>query len=135
MSAAPRAQVSAAGPEIFLSYGREDWDEFVEGLVRMLRDEGFNVWVDQHLLRGGDDWMAAINEALARCPVMVLCLSPDAVASKHVKLEYRYFFNEDKPIVPVLCRPAVLPAEIRGLQYLLYSEPAKLIAHLKEMSL
>ncbi len=135
VSAPPRAQVSVAGPEIFLSYGREDWDEFVEGLVRMLRDEGFNVWVDQHLLRGGDDWMDAINEALARCPVMVLCLSPDAVASKHVKLEYRYFFNEGKPIVPVLCRPAVLPAEIRGLQHLPYSETAKLIAHLKEMSL
>jgi hypothetical protein len=118
---------------VFVSYDRDDWKEFVEGLVRMLRDEGFTIWVDQHLLRGGQDWMDAINEALVACPVMLLCVSPDAVASKHVKLEYRYFFNEGKPILPVLCRPTVLPAELRGLQYIDYSDSGGVVARLREL--
>jgi len=32
-----------------------------------------------------------------------------------------------------MCRAAVLPAELRGLQYIEYSERAKLIAHLKQV--
>lgn len=130
---APHATPTTTRPEIFVSYDRDDWSTYVEELVRTLRQEGFNVWVDQHLLRGGEDWMDAINDALVRCPVMVLCLSPDAVASRHVKLEYRYFFNEGKTIVPVMCRAAVLPAELRGLQYIEYAERARLITHLKQV--
>ena len=122
-----------AALQVFLSYGREDWTQFVQPLVEALRDEGFSVWIDQHLLRGGQDWMDAINAALKACPVMVLCVSPDSMASKHVKVEYRYFFNMDKTIVPLICRDASLPAELLGLQYLAYSDRAALVDRLKEL--
>lgn len=120
-------------PRIFVSYGREDWDEFVQPLVNRLRAAGFDVWVDQHLLRGGHDWMDQIDAALEGCQVMVLCVSPNAIASKHVKLEYRYFFNDDRAIVPVLCRPARLPAELRGIQYVDYSDQDALLDRLREL--
>ncbi len=131
--ASEEERMSPRATPVFVSYDRDDWKDFVEDLVRMLRDEGFTIWVDQHILRGGQDWMDAINEALVACPVMLLCVSPDAVASKHVKLEYRYFFNEGKPILPVLCRPTVLPAELRGLQYIDYADSAGVVARLREL--
>ena len=120
-------------PCIFLSYGREDWNDFVRPLVERLRSSGLHVWLDQHLLRGGDDWMDSINAALAGCDVMVLCISPDSLASKYVKYEYRYFFNQDKTIVPLLCRQATVPPELSGIQYLDYSEQEALVERLREV--
>lgn len=125
--------VASGAPRIFVSYGREDWDEFVRPLVDQLRAAGFQVWVDQHLLRGGQDWMDQINAALETCTVMLLCVSPDSMDSKHVKLEYRYFFGEDKPIVPVICRGVRLPAELRGVQHIDYADHASVIARLREL--
>jgi len=107
---------------IFLSYARVDWDEYALPLVERLRGAGLDVWVDQDLIRGGDDWMDAINAALKTCDLLVLCVSPEALNSRYVKMEYRYFFHHDKPIVPVLCRPADLPAELVGIQYWPYGK-------------
>ncbi len=120
-------------PDIFVSYSRRDWDEFVEPLVASLRENGLSVWVDQHLLQGGQDWMDEINHALKMCRLMILCVSPDALQSRYVKLEYRQFFNTNKPILPVICHPAELPAELGGIQYLPYDEPDTLIVRARQL--
>lgn len=105
-------------PQIFLSYSRKDWDDFAEPLYIRLTQEGFRVWVDQHLLRPSDDWMDSINEALDACEVLILCVSPSALASRYVKMEYREFFHDGKRIIPVVCRQGTrLPAELRGIQH------------------
>ncbi|MCA9911103.1 MAG: TIR domain-containing protein [Anaerolineae bacterium] len=120
-------------PDIFVSYSRKDWDEFVEPLVASLRENGLSIWVDQHLLQGGQDWMDEINHALKLCRLMILCVSPDALQSRYVKLEYRQFFNTNKPILPVICHPAELPAELGGIQYLPYAEQDTLIARARQL--
>src|ERR1043165_7157215 len=107
---------------VFISYSRTDWNQYVNPLVEHLRQQGITVWVDQHLLEGGDDWLDRINDALDKCQCMVLCLSPEALASNNVKMEYRYFIDEDKPIVPVMVRETKLPAELRRLQHLPYGD-------------
>lgn len=105
-------------PQIYVSYNRKDWDEFVQPLVSHLRPLGFNTWIDQRYLGGGDDWMDKINEALDESKYMILCISSDALESKYVKMEYRYFYNNNKPIIPVICRQVDrLPAELQGIQY------------------
>lgn len=119
--------------EVFVSYSRADWDHFAEPLVTHLRRHGFKVWVDQHLLRGGHDWLDEINGALDMSDFMVLCLSPDSIRSKYVKLEYRTFFQADKPIIPVMCRPVDrLPAELQIIQYQPYDLQA-LVTVLEEI--
>lgn len=108
---------------IFISYSRQDWDTFVSPLVKRLRDKGFSIWVDQHLLVGGDDWMDAIGEALDVCKILVLVISPDALESKFVRMEYRYFFNHDKPLIPILYRSVDrIPPELSVTQYIDFSE-------------
>jgi len=123
----------SSAPLIFISYQRGDWDEFVRPLVDRLRADGLNVWIDQHLIEGGTDWMDTINGALDACDQMILCVSPEALASRYVKYEYRYFFNNDKRIYPLICRSAKLPPEIATVQYFTYtySDLEKLTALLK----
>lgn len=127
------AKLAAGRLSIFVSYSREDWPEYVEPLVNRLRQAGFGVWVDQYLIRGGQDWLDEINQALESSDCLVLCVSPAALESKYVKIEYRYFLTEDKPILPLMCRPAKLPAELRPLQYIPYAQLDTLIARLREL--
>ncbi len=109
---------------IFISYSRRDWESHVRPLVENLRQAGFFVWVDQHLLQGGQDWRDEINQALDQCTRMILCVSPDALESKYVRLEYRYFLDENKPIIPVICRETKLLPELRPLQWIAYDMEA-----------
>ena len=101
--------------------------------MNRLHRAGFGVWVDQQLIRGGQDWLDEINQALKNSDCLVLCMSPEALDSKYVKIEYRYFLTEDKPIIPLLCRPAPLPAELRPIQHIPYAELDTLIARLKAL--
>ena len=59
---------------LFISYSRRDWDDFVLGLVEKLKRRDYDVWIDQHLLVGGDDWMDSIGEALDRCTLLILVM-------------------------------------------------------------
>lgn len=119
---------------IFVSYSRSDWEKYVSPMVDHLRDQGLAVWVDQHLLEGGDDWLDRINDALDKCYCMVLCVSPEALNSRYVKMEYRYFIDEDKPIIPVIVRDAKLPAELRRIQHMPYADQATLIQRLQKLT-
>jgi len=116
---------------VFISYRRSDWDVFVHPLVEFLLQEGINVWIDQSLLEGGQDWLDKINQALDECSALLLCVTPEALKSRYVRLEYRYFIHHEKPIIPVICREANLPAELLGIQSLNYGENGKLIERLR----
>jgi hypothetical protein len=103
---------------VFLSYSRRDWDGFVQDLVRDLADGAHKVWLDQDYILGGDDWMDAVGAALQECDTLLLVLSPEAINSKYVKMEYRYFFRQEKPIIPILYRKVDIPFELATLHYL-----------------
>jgi hypothetical protein len=106
-------------PTVFVSYSRTDWNGFVAGLVADLTRGAHRVWVDQSYVVGGDDWMDAIGEALQVCDTLLLVLSPDALSSKYVKMEYRYFFHQGKPIIPIVYRHVErMPFELASLQYI-----------------
>lgn len=118
---------------VFISYSRLDWVDYVEPLVNFLIREGFNVWVDQNLLLGGENWLDIINEALAHSTYMILCVSPRALASPYVKFEYRYFFHHQKPLIPLICEPTPLPAELLNYQNMPYAALERLAKLMKEM--
>lgn len=119
---------------IFVSYSREDYREYVKPLVDRLKLSGFEVWLDQDVIGGGQDWLEEINFALSDCHCLIACISPTAIQSKYVKMEYRYFIQEDKPILPVMCRPTPnLPAELRAIQHLPYNDMAQVVDTLRDI--
>jgi CheY-like chemotaxis protein len=127
MPRAPRLK----SKKVFISYKRSDYDLYVKPLVDLLKQHDMDVWVDQHLLEVGQDWIEKIEIALDECAVMVLCVSPEALASRYVQTEYRSFFHQGKPILPLICKPAPLPPLLIGIQTMRFSDLDRLVARLK----
>jgi pSer/pThr/pTyr-binding forkhead associated (FHA) protein len=98
---------------VFIAYAREEWESIVVPLTMVLQDAGINTWVDQYLTQGGDDWMIAVEQALAECWLLLVVVSPQALGSRHVPLAYRYFYNREKPIVSFVFRTvSEMPPEL-----------------------
>jgi pSer/pThr/pTyr-binding forkhead associated (FHA) protein len=117
-------QRGALVDHIFIAYAREDWEDLVAPLTVALQDAGMQIWVDQYLVQGSDDWQSAIEQALHECWLMVLILSPETLDSRYARLAYRYFINREKPVIPLAYKPVEnLPTELKGIEALQY-DPA-----------
>ncbi len=106
---------------LFIAYAREEWEAIVAPLTVILQDAGHKVWADQYLLQGGDDWMLAVEQALSECWLLVVVVSPEALNSRYVRMAYRYFFNREKPVLPLLYASVEeLPLELANLKVVRY---------------
>jgi hypothetical protein len=72
---------------IFISYVRAD-SPFVDRLEADLHRQCFAPWLDRRGLAGGRQWWRELQGAVDRCQVLLVLLSPDAVASPYVQIEY-----------------------------------------------
>ncbi|MFN8371568.1 MAG: FHA domain-containing protein [Anaerolineae bacterium] len=117
-------QPGALEDHIFLAYSRDDWEAIVAPLMLRLQDAKLNVWVEQYLKPGQDDWVVAVEQALAECWLMVVVVSPAALEAKPVTLQYRYFYNREKPIITMLYKPisGPLPPELIKQRNVRYDE-------------
>jgi hypothetical protein len=100
----------------FLSYARED-AQFVLRLAKDLRAGGAGVWIDQLDITPGQRWDRAVEDALAKCPELLVILSPAAVESTNVMDEVSLALEDGKTVVPVLHRQCKIPFRLRRLQY------------------
>lgn len=102
---------------VFVAYHREDWEDVVAPLMVALQDAGMEIWVDQYLVQGSDDWQVALEQALHECWLMVIIVSPKVLESRYVRQAYRYFINREKPVIPVAYKPVDgLPPELSNLE-------------------
>jgi hypothetical protein len=95
---------------------RED-AEFVLRLAKDLRAGGADVWIDQLDIEPGQRWDRAIEDALAKCPQLLVILSPAAVESTNVMDEVSFALGEGKTVLPVKHRDCKIPFRLRRLQY------------------
>ncbi len=72
-----------AALRVFISHATSD-SAFAERLATDLRDAGADVWLDSSHLTGPGDFVARISRALNERDVLVLVLSPAAIASQWV---------------------------------------------------
>ncbi|MBN1680924.1 MAG: TIR domain-containing protein [Anaerolineae bacterium] len=100
---------------IFISHATEN-DDFVTRLAADLRAADLDTWVDHENIRPSQDWDAAVESALESSGAMVLVLSPDAVASQNVKVEWSYYLELGKPVYPVLLQDCEAPFRLRLFQ-------------------
>ncbi len=106
---------------VFIAYARDEWESVIANLTLSLQDAGIQVWVDQYLAQGSEDWRAAIEQALLECWAMVIVVSPQALNSNYVKMEYRHFLNREKSIVPFIYEPVrPIPPELSRLRTITY---------------
>jgi len=103
-------------PRLFICYSRKD-EEFAEKLVNDLIAAGFEVWVDKRNILPGANWGDSIQDGLDSAETMLLVVTPESMTSKNVKVEWEYYFDSDKPIIPLLLKPTKRPFQINRLQY------------------
>lgn len=68
------------------------------------RNNGVEVWVDEHLEPGTPDWQKAIQNAIKNASCVVVILSPDSAESEWVGKELEFSKIHDLRIFPILAR-------------------------------
>jgi len=105
----------------FFSYSRDD-SSFVVRLAADLKAAGANVWLDQLDIAPGQRWDRTIEDALRRCPCLLVILSPTSVESTNVMDEVSFALEEKKTVIPVVYKDCVIPFRLRRLQYVDFKE-------------
>lgn len=99
-------------PQIFISYSHKDeaWMERIQAHLKVLVEEGrLSLWVDTQI-EAGEDWLPAIEQAMASCRVALLLVSADYLSSPFIlKNEIPKLMKrrsaEGVRVVPLILRP------------------------------
>jgi WD40 repeat protein/GTPase SAR1 family protein len=107
--------------DVFLSHNAQDKPQ-VRKVAERLRDAGLRVWLDEWVIKPGDDIYLAVERGLEAARVQVLCLSPEALSSAWVTLErstvlFRDPTNTDRRFVPLLLADCTLPDTLRRYKW------------------
>lgn len=109
--------------DVFISYSRQD-QPFVLQLCDALSAYKLDVWVDKEDIHAGVKWSTAIQEGLKISEVMLVILSPASMGSRNVEDEWQFFLDKNKPVIPVLYKPAEIHFQLNRLQYIdFHSQP------------
>lgn len=103
-------------PLIYISY-LKIYDDFVKKLGIKIRESGFQTWIDLEDTMPGADRDLAVEKALDAADAMIVVLTETAVKSNKVKGEWRYFFDQDKKIYPVIVEDCKIPFRLRMFYY------------------
>jgi hypothetical protein len=103
--------------QVFISYSHED-HEFVSRLALDLEDRGADVWIDRMDLHAGTEWRERISQGVKDCTVFVPVVSPESLQSEWASRELDMAIEYDKPVLPLLYRPARLPERLSRYQYI-----------------
>ena len=103
--------------QIFISYSRKN-ERTAKNLEIYLKKAGLLVWRDNEEIRGGDDWMDKIEEALMACQVLVVIWSRHAKSSKYLNMEIKAAERSNSiRIIPcVIEDEQLLPLFLKQLQ-------------------
>ena len=107
---------------VFLSYAQADKDT-AQQIAAALRTSGLRLWFDEWELAPGDSIAHRIDEALASSDVLVVLLSPAALASRWVMQELnaaliREVRDRAIAILPALIADCELPKELADRTYI-----------------
>ncbi|MES2708474.1 MAG: toll/interleukin-1 receptor domain-containing protein [Verrucomicrobiota bacterium] len=99
--------------DVFLSHNSSDKPN-----VQRLKAAGLRVWLDDWVIKAGDIIPLKVNEGLEHSRVLLLCISPAALASGWVALErstaiHRDPSNAGRRFIPLLLADRDLPDTLR----------------------
>jgi hypothetical protein len=86
---------------VFISYSKSD-NGYASRLVEKLRQEGFDVWIDNRSLHNSEDWWRSIVLAIWQAQAVVVLLTSRSDDSKWVQREITIADKRNKPMFPLL---------------------------------
>lgn len=107
--------------DVFLSHNSADKPR-VRRLAERLKAAGMHVWLDEWIIQAGDIISRKVDEGLEQSRVLLLCISPAALASGWVALErstaiHRDPANAGRRFIPVLLGDCALPDTLAKYKY------------------
>ncbi len=107
--------------DVFLSHNAKDKPR-VRRLAERLKAAGVRVWLDEWVIQAGDIIALKVDEGLEASRVLLLCVSPAALASGWVSLErstavHRDPANVGRRFIPLLLGDCELPDTLRRYKY------------------
>ena len=110
--------------DVFLSHRSTDAPVVIR-IAQRLRDAGLRVWLDEWMIKPGDDIYLAVEKGLEQSRTLVLCVSRAAIESDWVGLErstalFRDPANRARRFVPLLLEDTPLPDTIGRYRYIDY---------------
>jgi WD40 repeat protein len=112
--------------DVFLSHNQADKPK-VRRIAERLKVAGVRVWLDEWIIKPGDIIPLKVDEGLEKSRVLLLCISPVALASGWVALErstaiHRDPSNEGRRFIPILLEKCELPDTLRRYKYVDFRE-------------
>src|SRR5262245_33267124 len=106
---------------VFISYSRKD-NDFVRRLCASLSERGKDVWVDWEDIPPSAKWRADIAANIESAEAFVFIISPDSVASEVCGWELEQAVQDNKRLIPVLCRETSAPiaAALRDINWIVF---------------
>ena len=120
--------------QLFISYSRKDI-AFARRLAGDLEKAGYTVWWDITDLRGGDDWVRVIPEAIETSDFVIVVLSPDSTVSEWVRKEYTQALSLRKRIIPIMLRTTTVPFALNTINYVDFTAEAAYAENLNALRL
>ncbi|MFM9948260.1 MAG: TIR domain-containing protein [Saprospiraceae bacterium] len=115
--------------DVFLSHNSKDKPR-VRKLAERLKAAGVRVWLDEWIIQAGDIIALKVDEGLEQSRVLLLCISPAALASGWVALErstavHRDPSNAGRRFIPLLLEDGDLPDTLRRYKYVDFREESE----------
>ena len=98
-------------PYIFVSYAHADSVRVFEE-IKSFNENGYHVWYDEGI-SPGNEWTDEIAEALEKCGLFVVFLTPASAGSPNVQNEINYAMDEKKPFLAIHLQETTLRAGVK----------------------
>ncbi len=106
--------------KIFLSHSSVD-KPFVRRLASRLKNDGFNVWLDEKELVPGDKLASKLAQAIESSKIFLIVISENSINSNWLKYELelalRKMVEDDVRLIPILKGDVRLPDQLKGIIY------------------
>jgi hypothetical protein len=122
-------KVSDVSAKIFISYAREDEVKVME-LYKRLKKGGFQPWMDQEDIVGGEEWQPTISKAIDTTDLFVFCITKHSV-DKRGEIQREILkalekaqtrMSDDIYIIPLLLEDVSIPERLSKYQAIKYFE-------------
>lgn len=115
--------------DVFLSHHAKEKPR-VRRLAERLKVAGLRVWMDEWFEKPGDLIALKVDEGLKQSRVLLLCISPAALASGWVALErspaiHRDPANAGRRFIPLLLGDCALPDTLRRYEHVDFREESE----------
>jgi len=107
---------------VFISYSSKD-AAMARRITEFLEEHGYDVWIDQNRIEGGDRFKNKLKQGLKNVDAMVLLVSPDSQQSDWVSNEISFAQKRDIRIVPLLYRDVEDRFPLDHLQHIDFKHP------------